>query len=161
VSLGNITSSTNGVSQPFGSGSALPALTPQQQEALLQRRRLATRQYGETEAAVGRERDRAEADTLRRTQDIGRDQQLQSRAGMQTLAGRGVARSPMFVNPFQRQLAEGAQRQQSELQSGLAATLAGLETALRQADIARLREYAQIDFDRGSYRSDVASLLGA
>jgi hypothetical protein len=126
----------------------------------MSRRRLATRGFEETQNVVKRERERAEADTLRRQSDIAQQQQSQSREGMQTLAGRGVARGPMFVNPFQRRLAEGAQRQTAELQSGLAATLASLESALRQADINRQREISQIDFDAGSFRSDIDRLLG-
>ena len=154
--------STNGVTQQstFNYPAALPALTAEQQAALASRRRLASRAFEETEANVARERARAEADALRAQSDVERQQQLQSRAGMQTLAGRGVGRSPMFVNPFQRQLAEQSQRQIGELQSGLANTLAQLESALRQAEIARDRELAQIDFDAGSFRSDVARLLG-
>jgi hypothetical protein len=155
------TGSTGGTQQTFTYSPTLPSLTPAQQEALMARRRLATRGFAETEASVVRERQRAEADVIRQQQQVERDQQLQSRAGMQTLAGRGVARAPMFVNPFQRQLVENAQRQTGELQSGLAATLAGLETALRRAEIEREREYAQIDFDTASYRSDIPRLLGA
>jgi hypothetical protein len=159
--LGTGAGSTGGVSQTFAYPTTLPALTPQQQEALLTRRRLATRGLEETQALVGRERQRAEADELRRRQDVFRQQEQQSREGMQTLAGRGVARSPMFTNPFQRQLAERSQREVAELQSGLGATLEALEGALRQAEIGRDRELAQIDFDAGSFRSDIDRLLGA
>ena len=152
---------TNGVSQPFRYSPTLPALTPQQQRALMERRRLATRSFEETQALVDRERARSEGDVLRQQGELSRAQDLQSRQGMQTLAGRGVGRSPIFVNPFQRQLAEQTQRQVGELQSGLANTLAQLGSALQQAEINRDRELAQIDFDRTSYRSDVDRLLGA
>jgi hypothetical protein len=159
--LGVNSTSTGGVSQTFTYPTTLPALTAEQQEALMTRRRLATRGLEETQNVVQRERDRAQADTLRQQSDIERQQQSQSREGMQTLAGRGVARGPMFVNPFQRRLAEGAQRQTAELQSGLAATLSSLESALRQADLGRERELSQIDFDAMSMRSDLDRLLGA
>jgi hypothetical protein len=125
------------------------------------RRRAATRTVEETQAATQRERARAEADAVRQRANIARNQQLQSRAGMQTLAGRGVARSPMLTNPFQRQLAEQSQRQVGELESGLAGTLSQLDAALRQAEIGRERELAQIDFDTATARSDLARLLGA
>lgn len=159
---GTSQTSTNGVTQQstFNYSAELPALTAEQQAALMSRRRQATRAFGETEASINRQRQRAQAEALRAQGEIERQQQLQSRTGMQTLAGRGVGRSPMFVNPFQRQLAEQSQRQVGQLQSGLADTLAQLEGALRQADIARERELAQIDFDAGSFRSDVARLLG-
>ena len=159
---GETQTSTNGVTQQetFRYSPTLPALTAEQQAALANRRRQASRAFEETEASVTRQRQRAEAEAVRAREEIARQQQLQSRAGMQTLAGRGVGRSPMFVNPFQRQLAEQSQRQVGQLQSGLADTLAQLESALRQADIGRERELAQIDFDAGSFRSDVARLLG-
>jgi len=154
---------TFGVSQQgtFNYPAVLPALTAEQQALLASRRRLATRGFEETQAQVGRERARAEAEATRQRSEVARAQELQSRAGMQSLAGRGVARGPMFVNPFQRQLAEQSQRQVGELQSGLANTLAQLEGALRQSEIARDRELAQIDFDAASFRSDVGRLLGA
>lgn len=138
----------------------LPPLTAEQQALLASRRRAATRQFEETQANVARGRARAEAEALRAQTEIARQQALQSRAGMQTLAGRGVGRSPMFVNPFQRELVTQSQRAVGQLQSGLADTLAQLEGALRQADIGRESELAQIDFDATSMRSDVARLLG-
>jgi hypothetical protein len=67
----------------------------------------------------------------------------------------------MFTNPFQRRLAQQTQRQIGELQSGLAATLANLEAAIQQSQIDRDREYAQIDWDRTAFRSDVPGILGA
>jgi len=154
--------STNGVTQQstFQYDAVLPPLTAEQQEALATRRRLATRGVEETQEVVARERARAEADAFRQEQDIARQQQLQSREGMQTLASRGVARSPMFANPFQRRLAEESQRQVGALQSGLAATLAQLQSALRQSEIARDRELAQIDFDATTARSNIGRLLG-
>lgn len=152
---------TNGVTQPFRYSPTLPALTPEQQRALMERRRLATRSFEDTQAVVDRERDRAEAEALRQQGEVERLRELQSRAGMQTLAGRGVGRSPIFVNPFQRQLAEQSQRQVGELQAGLANTLAQLGSALRQAETGRERELAQIDFDAVDFRSDVGRLLGA
>ena len=152
---------TNGVTQPFRYSPTLPALTPQQQRALMERRRLATSSFEETQEVVKRERIRAEAEALRQQGEVDRARELQSRAGMQTLAGRGVGRSPIFVNPFQRQLAEQSQRQVGELQSGLANTLAQLGSALRQAETGRERELAQIDFDAIDFRSDVGRLLGA
>lgn len=152
--------STNGVTQPFRYSNVLPPLTPQQQRALMERRRAATRSFEETQALVGRETVRAEGDVLRQQGELDRNRRLQSRSGMQTLAGRGVGRSPMFVNPFQRQLTEQSQRQTAELQSGLAGTLSQLRSALQQAEIGRDRELSQIDFDAVDGRSDIGRLLG-
>ena len=154
--------STNGITNQslFQYNATLPPLSPQQQELLGSRRRMATRQFGETEATAKREMDRARGDSLRQQANLERDQQVASREGMATLAGRGVGRSPMFVNPFQRQLADRTQRQTGELQSNLARILANLEGQIRQAGIMRDREYQQIDWDRTSFRSDPSTLLG-
>jgi len=157
---GTTSSSTGGVSQTFNYPTVLPALTAAQQEALATRRRLATRGFEETEATITREQARANAEAKRNRALIARNQQLQSREGMQTLAGRGVARSPMFTNPFQRQLAERSQREVGELESGLAGTLASLQSALQRSEIERDREYAQIDFDTATARSNIERLLG-
>jgi hypothetical protein len=153
-------SSTGGTSQAFNYPSVLPPLTPDQQSALMNRRRAATSQLEGTEDLVRLQASRAAGDAFRQQGEIGRVQGEQSRAGMQSLAGRGVARSPMFVNPFQRQLVAQAQRQTGELQSGLAGTLANLQAALQQASATRERELSQIDFDEATYRSDIARLLG-
>ena len=153
--------STGGVYQSFNFASNLPSLTADQQEALLGRRRAASRGVEQTQNVVQREAQRAQGDALRQQRQLTRDFERASREGMQTLAGRGVARSPMFVNPFQRQLVEQSQRQIGELRSGLAGTLSQLENALRQAEIGREAELSQIDFDALTYRSDIDRLLGA
>lgn len=155
--------STNGVTQQFTFqfSPALPSLTSEQQALLGSRRRLATRQRDETVNTAQREMTRARGDVERQRGDLQRESQLRQRSGMQTLAGRGVGRSPMFVNPFQRRLAEQTQRQVGELESGLAGILANLEAQIRQAEIGREREINQLDFDRAQFRSDTGALLGA
>lgn len=153
---------TNGVTNTvvFRYEPTLPSLTPQQQEALMSRRRAATRQYGEVSDTVERETTRANAQAALQRDEIARLQRERSRSGMATLAGRGVARGPMYVNPLQRGLAEEAQRQTTQLEMGLAGTLENLQSALRQADIDRERSLAEIDFQAGGYRSDVNRILG-
>lgn len=158
---GSTQQSTNGVTrtEPFRYPPPLPALSAPVQAALAQRRRAASSEFERAEDLNRLEAQRAEADTQRRQQLLERDRQLESRAGMQTLAGRGVARSPMFVNPFQRRLTEQAQRGTAELQSNLASTLANLRSALQEAEARREREFAQIDFDTATARSDLARIL--
>lgn len=155
--------SNAGVTQqgPLNYNATLPALTPQQQELLGRQRRMNTRQFQETSNTLNLERARAEADAERRRGVIGEDRRMASREGMQTLAGRGVGRSPMFVNRFERNLATRTQRQIGELESGLAGTLARLDAALRQAAITRDRSNLDLDWQRTSFRSDVPGLLGA
>ena len=151
--------STGGVNQGFRIGSSLPPLSAAQQAALASRRNIATRTAQQTGRFLTRERQRAEGDVLRRVGDVGRRQQTASRQGMNTLAGRGVARGPMFVNPLQRELARAAQQETAELYSDFAGLLSNLENALRQAEITRDREYSQIFFDEASMRSDLERLM--
>lgn len=155
-------SSTNGVTTTdrFNYPPELPALSAPVQAAMAQRRRAASSEFERFEDFNRLERQRAKGDAQRREAMLERDRQLESRAGMQTLAGRGVGRSPMFVNPFQRRLTEQTQRATAELQSGLASTLANLRAALDSARSQREREFAQIDFDTASARSDLARILG-
>ena len=153
--------STAGVSEgTFKYPTVLPPLSPEAQRAFAERRRLATRQWEEAQAQEARQRAAAEGAAVQGRRQIGREQAEQSRAGMQTLAGRGTARSPMFVNPFQREVARVAQQRVGELEMGLGQTLENLRTALQQADIDRERELNQIEFDIIAARSNVPYLLG-
>ncbi len=155
-SYGGVTST-----ETFNYPPELPALTAEQQALLQNRRRMATRQRDETVNTAQREMTRARGDVERQRGDLQRESQFQARSGMQTLAGRGVGRSPMFVNPFQRRLAEQTQREVGQLESGLAGILANLQAQIRQAEIGREREINQLEFDRTQFRSDTGALLGA
>jgi hypothetical protein len=79
---------------------------------------------------------------------------------MQELAGRGVARSPMYANPFRREVARVQQEQIGLSQQQLAGTLDQLQAALQSARQRRESELAQIAFDEAMARSDVNRLLG-
>jgi len=153
--------STAGVSQlTFQYPSVLPPLSAEAQRAFAERRRAATRALEESRAQVDRQRQQAEAAAVQGRRDIGRQQAEQSRQGMAELAGRGVARSPMFVNPFQRGVARAAQQRVGELEMGLSQTLENLSTALRQAEQSRARELSDIEADIMAARSNVPMLLG-
>lgn len=153
--------STAGVSSgTFRYPSVLPPLSPEAQRAFAERRRAATRALEESRAQVERQRAQAEAAAVQGRREIGRQQAEQSRQGMAELAGRGVARSPMFVNPFQRGVARAAQQRVGELEMGLSQTLENLNTVLRRAEQDRARELAQIETDIMAARSSVPMLLG-
>ena len=154
-SYGGVTST-----ETFNYPPELPALTAEQQALLQNRRRMATRQRDETVNTAQREMDRQRGNVFRQESDLQQQQAVRSREGMQTLAGRGVGRSPMFVNPLQRRLTQETQRQVGELQSGLAGILSNLEAQIRQAEINRERELQQVDWDRTAFRSDINALLG-
>lgn len=153
--------STAGVSSgTFRYPTALPPLSPEAQRAFAEERRAITRALEETRAQVARQRAQAEAAAVQGRREIGRTQAEQSRAGMLELAGRGVARSPMFVNPFQRGVARAAQQRVGELEMGLSQTLENLGTVLRQAEQDRARRLSQIETDIMAARSNVPMLLG-
>ena len=153
--------STAGVSSgTFTYPSVLPPLSPEAQAAFLERRRAATRAEEQARAQVDRQRKMAEGAAVQGRAEIARQQGEQSRAGLSELAGRGVARSPMFVNPFQRGVARQAQARVGELEMGLSQTLENLSAALQAADNQRAAELARIDTDMLTARSNVPGLLG-
>ena len=82
------------------------------------------------------------------------------REGMAELASRGVARSPLFANPFRRELARQQQEQIAESQQTLANTLDQLGVALNAARQRRESELAQIAFETAQARSNVNRLMG-
>lgn len=153
--------STAGVAPSvFTYPSVLPPLSPEAQRAFAERRRLATRAEEEARAQIDRQRQMAEGAAVQGRRQIAEQQAEQSRAGMAEFAGRGVARSPMFVNPFQRGVARQAQQRVGELEMGLSQTLENLGAALQQAQLERERELAQIETDIMTARSNVPGILG-
>jgi hypothetical protein len=153
-------SSTFGVSSTASYPATLPPLSPEMLAALRQRRRLATREFEETEAYGQRRRQQSEARMNLDLSDLQYETANARREGMNTLAGRGVARSPIFANPFRRRLLEQEQRGESRLRMGLSETLQEIERSIREAAIRRDREYAQIDWDKLMARSNTSALLG-
>ena len=154
--------STAGVNQgPFRYDSVLPPLSPEAQAAFLERRRAATRAEEQARARIDRQRDMAEGAAVQGRGEIARQQAEQTRAGLSELAARGVARSPMFVNPFQRGVARQAQERVGELEMGLSQTLENLQSALQAAENQRAAELARIETDILTARSNVPGLLGA
>lgn len=138
----------------------LPPLSPEMLAAIEARRRAANRTLLETEAQAESRRMQAELENVGRLLDIGEQAGRTRRGGMQTLAGRGLARSPMYANPFRREVARVQQQQIGQSQQQLAGTLDQLQFALSAARQNRERELAQIDFDETMARSDVGRLLG-
>jgi hypothetical protein len=153
--------STAGVnSGTFRYDSVLPPLSPEAQRAFMERRRAATRAEEEARAQIDRQRLMAESAAVQGRGEIARQQGAESRAGMGELASRGVARSPLFTNPFQRAVARQAQQRVGELEMGLSQTLENLNAALQQAAGARERELSQIEMDMLQFRSNIPRLLG-
>jgi hypothetical protein len=146
--------------RPFSGSATLPPLTPDQLAALEKRRRASLRGLREAEARAEDLRASAELEEIGRRLGIQEDIAQQRREGMVDLAVRGVARSPLFANPFRRELAREQQRQMAESQQTLANTLDQLNVALNAARQKREQELAQIAFDETVARSNVQRLLG-
>ena len=138
----------------------LPPLSPEMLAAIEARRAASQRQLAEAEAQAASLRQRAELENVGRMLGIEEEAGRERRAGMAQLASRGVARSPLFANPFRRELARQQQQQIGESQQTLTRTLDQLQSVLQGARQQRERELAQIAFDTAQARSDVPRLLG-
>lgn len=138
----------------------LPPLSPEMLAAIEKRRRASLRALQEAETIAEDRRMRAELEDVGRRLGIQEDIARQRREGFMELAGRGVARSPMYANPFRRELARVQQEQMAESQQTLASTLDQLQVALNAARQRREQELAQIAFDEVMARSNVQNLLG-
>jgi hypothetical protein len=138
-----------------------PPLSPEVDRALRQRRFEADMGVARAESDLGLFGDRARVQAGLQLTDIGRWQDRTMQDTQRRLAARGVARSPMFANPAQRQVFEESSRAAGEVRFGLANTLSELERALREAQTRRAAELGEIEQDRGVAESDVNRLLGA
>lgn len=138
----------------------LPPLTPEMQSALDARRRAASRAYEQAAIQVDDARMAAEAQRLFTEQQIDEATARARREGMTQLAARGVARSPMFANPFRRELVRQQQAQLGEAEATLAGTLEQLGRTLQAAELQAEREYADIGVAAMQGRSNIGRLLG-
>lgn len=138
----------------------LPPLSPQMLEAIEERRAQSLRRLQEEEARIDSFRQRAELENIGRLLDISEQTNIERREGLAGLASRGVARSPMFANPFRRELARQQQRQIGESQRQLVNTLDQLQAALQTARQRREEEMSQLAFDELRERSSIQRLLG-
>jgi len=129
-------------------------------QALEDRRALSLRRLQEAEARAASQRQSAELANVGRLLGIEEETGRERREGMSGLAARGVARSPLFANPFRRELARQQQQQIGESQQQLTSTLDQLGEALRAAQLRREEELSQLAFDETRERSNVNRLLG-
>jgi hypothetical protein len=136
-------------------------LSPEVDRILRQRRFEADMDVARAEADLGLVGDRARTQAGLQLTDIERWQDRTMQDTQRRLAARGVARSPMFANPAQRQVFEESSRAAGEVRFSLANTLSELERALREAQTRRAAELGEIEQDRGVAESDVNRLLGA
>jgi hypothetical protein len=158
VDAENVSSTSPRAFNPYPT--TLPPLSPQMLAALEARRAASLRQLQEAEATADSLRQRAELENIGRLLGIESETSRERRSGLADLAAQGVARSPMFANPFRRELARQQQQQIGESQQQLTRTLDQLQEVLRAARQRRETELAQFNFDEVQERSNVARLLG-
>lgn len=157
----DIPDSGNTVSRAFNPyPTTLPPLSPEMLQALEDRRALSLRRLQEAEARAASQRQSAELANVGRMLGIEEETGRERREGLSGLAARGVARSPLFANPFRRELARQQQQQIGESQQQLTSTLDQLGEALRAAQFRREEELSQLAFDETRERSNVNRLLG-
>lgn len=135
-------------------------LSPELQRLIGQRRIDADMAYAQAEADRNYGVQAAGTRAALQMTDIDRWAETTDLANRQRLAARGVARSPMFANPAQRQVFEQANRAGGEVRFNLASTLTELDRALRAAATRRQAEYGEIEMDIGDGQSDVNAMLG-
>lgn len=73
---------------------------------------------------------------------------------MSTLAGRGLARSPMFAGKGQRRLQQDREGQMGEISAGLTSQLDSLSEMVNRARVERDMELAKISQDEATMRSN-------
>ena len=139
---------------------SLPPLSAEMLAALEARRAASLRQLQETEAQGASLRQRAQLENVGRLLGIEDEAARERRSGLADLASRSLARSPMFANPFRRELARQQQQQIGQSEQELVRTLDQLGAALEAARQRRESELSQIAFDEAQARSDVNRLLG-
>lgn len=152
--------STRGVSGGNPYPTVLPPLTPEMQATLDARRRAASRAFEQAAIEADDARMAAEAQRLFTEQQIDEATAAARRQGMTTLAARGVARSPLFANPFRRELVRQQQAQLGEAEATLAGTLEQLGRTLQAAELQREREFADIGVAAMQARSNIGRILG-
>jgi predicted unusual protein kinase regulating ubiquinone biosynthesis (AarF/ABC1/UbiB family) len=128
--------------------------------AIEARRAASLRKLTEAEARADSLRQQAQLANIGRILGIEEETGRERREGMAELAAKGVARSPLFANPFRRELAREQQEKVAESEQTLANTLDKLQATLEAARQQRQTELSQIEFDVGQNRSNVAALLG-
>lgn len=151
---------TDGVSGGTPYPTVLPPLTPEMQSALDARRRAASRAYEQSAIEADDARMQAEAQRLFTEQQIDEATARARREGMTELAARGVARSPLFANPFRRELVRQQQAQLGQAEATLANTLDQLGRTLQAAELQREREFADIGLAAMQARSNIGRILG-
>ncbi len=138
-----------------------PALSSAQLGALGERRRVAQQEYEQTLANVARNDAIYKSDAERKRQN---DQDLSTRYiqdSVRELAGKGVARSPMFAGRMIRAADQDLQMKWGETDSRLGIEMAALKSLVDNALSKKQTELASIEQDKASMRSNLDAIFAA
>lgn len=138
-----------------------PALSSAQLGAFGERRRIAQEEYEKTLAAVARNDAiyRSDAERQRENQE-----ELATRYiadSTRELAGKGVARAPMFMGRMARAADQDLQMKWGEIDSELGIELSALKSLVDNARSKKETELAKIDQDVASARSNLNAIFSA
>jgi hypothetical protein len=138
-----------------------PALNSAQLGALGERRRIAQQEYDQTLANVARNEALYQSDAERKRQN---DQELSTRYiqdSVRDLAGKGVARSPMFAGRMIRAADQDLQMKWGETDSRLGIEMAALKSLVDNALSKKQTELALIEQDKASMRANLDAIFAA
>jgi hypothetical protein len=138
-----------------------PALSSSQLAAFGERRRLAEEEYQKTLAAVSRNDAIYRSDAERKRQNEQDLSQRYIRDSTRELAGRGTARSPMFMGRMIRAADQDLQMKWGELDSQLGIELSALKSLVDNALSKKETESALIDQDVATTRSNLDAIFSA
>lgn len=138
-----------------------PALSSAQLGAFGERRRIAQEEYEKTLAAVARNDAvyRSDAERQRENQE-----ELSTRYiadSTRELAGKGVARAPMFMGRMARAADQDLQMKWGEIDSELGIELSALKSLVDNARSKKETELGRIDQDVASARSNLNAIFSA
>lgn len=138
-----------------------PALSSAQLGAFGERRRVAEEEYQKTLAAVARNEAIYQSDAERKRQN---QQDLSTQyiqESTRDLAGKGVARAPMFMGRMARAADQDLQMKWGEIDSELGIELAALKSLVDNARSKKELELARVDQDVASARSNLDAIFSA
>ena len=138
-----------------------PALSSAQLGAFGERRRVAEEEYQKTLAAVARNEAVYQSDAERKRQN---EQELSTsyiQESTRDLAGRGVARAPMFMGRMLRAADQDLQMKWGEVDSNLGIEMAALKSLVDNARSKKETELARIEQDKASARANLDAIFSA
>lgn len=138
-----------------------PALSSAQLGAFGERRRVAEEEYQKTLAAVARNEAIYKSDAERKRKNAEEVSTRYIQESTRELAGKGVARAPMFMGRMARAADQDLQMKWGEVDSELGIELAALKSLVDNAMSKKEIELAKVDQDVASARSNLDAIFSA